>query len=84
MLAWIYPPALTPFNSLWHRFVVCMSIVNNYLISGIILFGLFFPLGLVFKLMRRDYLSLKNDPETLSYFVSVERKVDANTMRDLF
>jgi hypothetical protein len=46
-------------------------------ILGAIYFGIFTPLAIVFRLMRRDALRLRRDPEKTSYWIEKRQPNDS-------
>jgi hypothetical protein len=46
-----------------------IGIVLSYVIMAVLFFGLFTPIGLVFRLIRRDALHRAFDPDAASYWV---------------
>ena len=50
---------LLPINKLWMRFGFLLGMIVSPIVLGIIFFGLFTPIALVFRLSGRDELRLK-------------------------
>jgi len=52
---------------IWMKFGLVMNWINTRLILGILFFGLFFPIGLLFKLFGKDPMHRKLDKSISSY-----------------
>jgi hypothetical protein len=57
IMAFLAPVVLIPFYRLWVKFGGLLHLVMTPLILGVVYFGVFTPIALIFKLMRRDALS---------------------------
>lgn len=58
LAALAYPPCLGPVYAVWMRFGQVMSVINTYLILGLVFFLLITPIGLAMRLLRIDPLNL--------------------------
>ena len=76
--ALIFPMALGPVYQLWMRFGLMMNWINTRLILGLLFYGMFFPIGLFFKLIGRDPLQRKFDKSATSYRVTDQVESDDN------
>lgn len=65
--ALVLPMALKPVYALWMRFGLMMNWINTRLILGILFYGMFLPIGLVFKLFGKDPMRRKLDVTKDSY-----------------
>ncbi len=74
IVAWLMPALLQPLNKLWFRFGMLLGIVVTPLIMGILFFGIFVPMAIILKLLRKDLLSLKLSPDAESYWVLRDRE----------
>lgn len=72
----------TKFYPLWIKFGDFLGKVNGFLISFILFYGIFSPVGIVLKLMKKDLLSKKLDPTSSSYFI--DRKLQPGDMKNQF
>lgn len=61
------PLTLKPLYNAWMKFGHVMNWINTRLILGILFYGMFLPLGLVFKMIGKDPMRRKIDKNTLSY-----------------
>jgi len=63
LITLIKPEALLPLNKVWMLFGVCLGMIVNPIVLGIIFFALFTPIGLMMRLFGRDELKLKLKPK---------------------
>ena len=63
------PSVLGPLNRLWFRFGLLLHRIMNPVLMGLIFFFGVLPTGLVMRLLGKDLLSMKWDPEAKSYWV---------------
>ena len=54
---------LKPLNFLWMKFGLFLGKILKPVIMGVIYFLTVVPIGLIFKLLNKDLLSLKKDPK---------------------
>jgi len=69
ILGFAAPKTLRPLNQLWFRFGMLLHRIINPLVMGIIFYGAVAPTGFVMRLLGKDPLKLKLDPESSSYWV---------------
>lgn len=69
LTAWFAPKVLHPLNLLWMRFGLLLSKVMNPLIMGVLFYGVITPMGALMRLLGKDLLRLKLDPEADSYWI---------------
>jgi Saxitoxin biosynthesis operon protein SxtJ len=67
--ALLRPAMLHPLNRVWMRLGLVLHKVVNPIIMGLLFFGTVWPTGLVMRMMGRDLLRLKRDPEAASYWI---------------
>jgi hypothetical protein len=67
-----FPIALTPLNRLWTRLGALMHKIVNPLVLGLIYAATIVPIGLIFKLLGKDPLRLKRDPQATTYWIARE------------
>ena len=65
----VRPALLAPLNKLWTRFGLLLHHVVNPIVMGFLFFVVITPIGLVFKVMRKDILNLRLDREAKSYWI---------------
>ena len=58
-LAIVKPASLSKMNFLWMKFGLLLGSIVSPIVMGVIFFGLFMPLGFLFKILGRDELYLK-------------------------
>ena len=71
IITFVKADILMPFNKLWMRFGLLLGKIISPIILGVIFFTLFSPLGILFRLIGRDHLSLKLKKK-FSYWVKHE------------
>lgn len=69
LVALIAPAMLAPLNRLWMRFGMLLHKIVSPLVLGIMFFGVITPMGLVMRLMGKDLLRLRADPNASSYWI---------------
>ena len=70
------------FYQVWIKFGNFMGKVNGFLISFILFYAVFVPIGLVLKLFGKDLLSKKLNSTKESYFI--DRKEQPGDMKNQF
>lgn len=68
-LGLVAPAVLAPLNRGWTRLGLIMFKVVNPIVLGLIYLTTIVPIGLIMRLMRRDLLGLRFDPDADSYWV---------------
>ena len=71
-LAAMAPRSLAPANRLWHALGMLLGRLVNPLVMGLIFYLAVTPTGLILRLLGKDPLRLKWDPDAASYWI--ERK----------
>jgi len=77
------PGVLLPLNRLWGWFASKLSVVNNHLLLGLFLYLILTPIGFFMRLIGGDPMAMRGKPQN-SYWTSVSRGTNAETLRDLF
>ena len=70
VIALAYPRLLGPLNRLWFRFGLLLHAVVNPVIMALLFYGAVFPTGFVMRLLGRDLIRLKRDPNADSYWIA--------------
>ncbi|MBF0125055.1 MAG: hypothetical protein HQL60_06945 [Magnetococcales bacterium] len=68
-ISWRYPTWLAPLNRLWLMIGQLLHRIMSPLIMAVIFGCLFVPVGLWRRLLRRDPLRLRIDPQADSYWL---------------
>lgn len=68
-LALIRPAVLAPLNTLWMKFGLLLAAIVNPIVLGILFFLVFTPMAFVARLVGKDFLRLKKQPEAKSYWI---------------
>jgi hypothetical protein len=83
--ALLRPSLLGPFNLIWLRFGLLLHGVVNPVVMALLFYGTVLPTGLVMRMMGKDILRLKRQPDAASYWIA--RKPwgpSPETMKDQF
>ena len=67
--ALLRPSILHPLNLIWSRFGLLLHKVVNPIVMALLFYGTVLPTGLVMRMMGRDLLRLKRQPDADSYWV---------------
>ena len=65
----IAPNALAPLNRAWMKLGLLLHRVVAPVLMGIVFFGVVLPIGLFMRLRGKDFLRLKLDRNTTSYWI---------------
>jgi hypothetical protein len=83
--ALLRPAILHPLNLLWLRFGLLLHKVVNPVLMALIFYGTVLPTGMVARLMGKDLLRLKREPDANSYWIPRTPPGPApKTMKDQF
>jgi hypothetical protein len=79
------PSLLNPLNLLWLKFGLLLQKIVNPVIMALMFFGTVLPTGLILRMMGKDPLRLKREPDAESYWiVRVPPGPSPETMKDQF
>ena len=79
------PSTLNPLNLIWLRFGLLLHKVVNPIVMALLFYGTVLPTGLVMRMMGRDLLRLKRQPDADSYWVVRQPAGPSpETMKDQF
>ena len=84
LVSLIVPRILLPFATLWTKFVRIIGYFNNHLILGILFFTIIAPLGLGMRIFGRKVINKNFSVNQSSYFSTVKRQTDKQTLKDIF
>jgi hypothetical protein len=68
------PSLLGPLNRLWTAFGLLLGRIVNPLVTSFIFFLVFTPAGYISRLLRRDPLRLRREPDADSYWIPKDRE----------
>ncbi|MBT3254637.1 MAG: sxtJ [Candidatus Marinimicrobia bacterium] len=68
LLGFLFPLILKPLYVLWMSFALILGFIMTRIILGLIFFLIFSPIGLVFRLIKKDHLDEAIDPDAASYW----------------
>ncbi len=83
--ALLRPALLNPLNHAWLKFGMLLHKVVNPLVMALMFYGAVWPTGLVMRMLGKDLLRLKRQPDATSYWI--ERQPPGplpETMKDQF
>jgi len=69
LLALALPVALYPLYRIWMAFGAVMGWINTRILLGLLFFVILLPIGLIMKLVARDPMRRRLDPDLASYRV---------------
>lgn len=74
---------LLPFNKMWMRFGLLLSIIISPIVLGTIFFGLFAPIAILMRLNGRDELRLKFNKKP-SHWIPRSQPIQPETFKNQF
>ncbi len=84
IVALTVPWILLPINRLWYVLAHRLGILVNYVVLGLFYFVIFVPVGVVQRMFGWDPLNRAASPRPGSCWSDVQRRTDAETLRDMF
>jgi len=72
MTALIRPATLSPLNRLWTAFGLLLHRIVSPIILGVMFFVVVTPMGVLMRVLRKDPLKLKWQPDAKSYWIAKE------------
>jgi hypothetical protein len=69
VLAIIAEGVLSPLNKAWMKLGLLLSKIVTPVVMGLIFYTTVTPIGLIMRLLRKDLLRIKRDPETDTYWI---------------
>lgn len=72
-LGLIAPAVLKPVYRAWMTFAVVMGFIMTRVILGVMFYGLFTPISLMLRLLRKDLLQQEIDQSATSYWIKRPR-----------
>lgn len=69
VLGWLAPRVLHPLNVVWMRFGLLLNRIVSPIVLGIIFFGVFTPVSMLFRLIGRDALRRSFVRDQASYWI---------------
>jgi hypothetical protein len=83
--ALLRPAILHPLHLMWLRFGLLLHSVVNPVVMALVFYGTVFPIGLVMRMLGKDMLRLKWQPNVDSYWIPRRPPGPSpETMRDQF
>lgn len=73
----VHPDSIFIVYSSWLKFGHILGLINTRIILGILFYVVFFPAGILMRLMRKDPMSRKLDETTKSYRI-ISESLDKN------
>lgn len=78
------PRVLRPLNRLWFRLGLLLGRVVAPIVMAVVYFGTVTPTGLILRLLGKDLLRLRRDPEADTYWVTRDPEAPRGSMRNPF
>lgn len=75
-LSWMLPQFARPLYVLWYSIGACIGIVTSNLLLAATYYLVLTPFALIFRLIGRDPLRRRFDPQAATYWEPAERDVD--------
>ena len=83
-LALFWQAPLAPLNRLWARLGNALHAIVNPVIMGLLFVVSIVPIGLVMRLLGKDFLRLRRDPGAATYWIPCEAATRPDAMKDQF
>lgn len=83
LLAFMRPQVLRPLNVVWFKFGLLLHKIISPIIMALMFLLTVVPMGLIFKILRKDPLRLRRDPEAATYWIAKDSR-RSGTMRNQF
>ena len=71
-IALFAPRMLHPLNRLWFALGLLLHRVVNPLVMAVMFYGAILPMGLLLRMLGKDLLRLKREPQAASYWIARE------------
>lgn len=71
-ISFIRPSLLAPLNKLWLKFGALLHTITSPIILGIMFYLVIMPIGLLMRLLGKDFLRLRFDPNSATYWIRRE------------
>lgn len=86
LLALVWPATLRPLNLVWNRIGLAMHRIMQPVIMALLFAVIFVPAGLIGRVLGKDPLGLRFDPDANSYWAERKenRVVVVESMREQF
>ena len=68
--ALLRPAILDPLNRAWLKFGLLLHKIVNPVVMAVVFYGTVLPTGLVMRMLGKDLLRLKRQPDTDSYWIA--------------
>ena len=79
------PAVLNPLDLIWLKFGLLLHRVVNPIVMALVFYGTVLPTGLVMRMMGKDLLRLKGEPDAESYWILRQPPGPSpETMKDQF
>lgn len=76
---------LAPLNWLWMRFGLLLAKIVNPIVLGLLFYLVFTPIGLLARLLGKDFLRIRREPQAESYWIARDPPgPEPQSMKDQF
>ena len=79
----VKPDFLFPLNKMWMKLGILLGMIIGPIVMGIIFFGIFTPIAIVMRLLRRDELRLKFKKQTC-HWISRDASTEFYSFKNQF
>ena len=69
VLALLWTPALAPLNKLWMKLGLLLYTIVSPVVLGLLFYLTVTPIALLMRLLRKDPLRLRREPDATSYWI---------------
>lgn len=76
-IAIVYPRILRPLNLLWFKFGMLLGKIVAPIVISAVFFVIVTPMALIMKLLGKDPLSRKREPDAATYWSTRDKQADA-------
>ena len=83
-LALFQPSLLAPLNWVWTKLGLLLGAVVAPIVMAVIFFGVIMPIGLVTRMVGKDFLRLRRDPSASTYWLPRLGDTRPESLRDQF
>ena len=85
LLALLRPALLAWPNRLWTRLGLLLGAIVAPIVMGVVYFAVFTPMGLIARLLGKDFLRLRRDPAAATYWLPrQDQQPTSERLRDQF
>jgi hypothetical protein len=84
VLAFTRPQLIAPFNQIWIKFGQILGKMITPIIMAVLYFLVLLPVGIIFKILGRDILKIKQSDIRKTYWFDIEQPSNQNNFTEQF